>query len=234
MKKLGMVGGVGYLATLEYYKSINEQFKERLENPPKSGVNPPMIIDSLNIAVAYDLVAQGDWEAFTQLFYDSILRLQKGGADFAVIGANTAHIVFDELAALSPIKLIGIVDETCKRAIELGLKKLIIFGTEFTMKSGMYEKKCRTYGIEAVVPSEEERMIIHNIIFPNLESGVVVPEEKAQLLSIANNMAERYGADGLVLGCTELPFAIKEGDLDLTLLDTGSIHVAAILDEIFS
>jgi len=234
MKKLGLVGGVGYLATLEYYKSINEEFKERLVNPPKSGANPPMVIDSLNIETAYNFVAAGDWTSFTTLFLDAINRLALVGAEFGAIGANTAHIVFDELAKSSPIPLIGIVDETCKEALRLGLKKLIIFGTDFTMKSGMYEKKCEEYGLVGIVPNEEDRQIIHNIIFPNLEAGIVIPEEKAQLLAIVNKIAKTTGADGLVLGCTELPFAIKADDTELAVLDTGAIHVRAILDMILS
>lgn len=232
MKKFGLVGGVGYLATLDYYKNINEGFKERLENPPKSGSNPPMVIESINIADAYSLVEQKNWKDFTKLFSDAIHRLYGAGAEFAAIAANTAHIVFDDIQADSPIPLIGIVDETCKRAKEQGVKKMIIFGTDFTMRSGMYEAKCEQFGIEAISPNEDDRKIIHDIIFPNLESGIVLDHEKELLLSIAWKMQKEHHADALVLGCTELPFAIKERDLDIMLLDTGAIHIDVILDRI--
>jgi len=171
MKKFGLVGGVGYLATLDYYKKINEGFKQRLENPPKSGSNPPMVIESINIADAYSLVEQKNWQDFTTLFSDAIQRLHGAGAEFAAIAANTAHIVFDDLQATSPIPLIGIVDETCKRAKDQRIKKMIIFGTNFTMSSSMYETKCKQFGIEAIAPCEADRKIIHDIIFPNLESA---------------------------------------------------------------
>jgi len=234
MNKFGLVGGVGYLATLEYYKSINEGFKKRIANAPQSGCNPPMVIESLNIADAYKLVEQKNWTEFTMLFVSAVQVLYGAGAKFAAIAANTAHIVFDEIQAASPIPLIGIVDEAYKQAKAQGIKKMVVFGTDFTMSSGMYETKAKQYDIEAIVPNESDRQTIHNIIFPNLESGIVLEHEKATLLSIAKNLLEEHKADALVLGCTELPFAIKDGDLETVLLDTGAIHVDAILDGIFS
>ena len=232
MKKFGLIGGVGYLATLDYYKNINEGFKKRLANPLKSGSNPPMVIESINIAEAYNLVQQKNWKDFTKLFSNAIHRLCGAGAEFAAIAANTAHIVFDDIQADSPIPLIGIVDETCKRARKQAVKKMIIFGTDFTMGSGMYEAKCAQFDIEAISPNEADRKIIHDIIFPNLESGIVLEHEKEMLLSIARKMQKEHHADALVLGCTELPFAIKDGDLEIMLLDTGAIHIDAILDNI--
>jgi len=234
MKKFGLVGGVGYLATLDYYKKINEGFKKRLENPPKSGSNPPMVIESINIADAYSLANQKNWQDFTMLFSDAIHRLQKAGAEFAAIAANTAHIVFDDIQAASPIPLIGIVDETAKEAKKQGIKKMIIFGTNFTMGSSMYEAKCAQFDLEAISPNEADRKIIHDIIFPNLESGIVLEDEKETLLSIARKMQKEHNTDALVLGCTELPFAIKNGDLETILLDTGVIHINAILDGILA
>jgi len=233
MKKLGLVGGVGYVSTLEYYKSINEGYQQRLSSHSKSGENPQMVIESLNLAVAYALVEKKDWKAFADLFINAVRILHGAGAEFAAIAANTAHIVFDEVQAQSPIPLIGIVDETCKRAKDAGYKKLVVFGTGFTMNSGMYEAKCAQYGIDAIVPDEADRQTIHNIIFPNLEAGIVLEHEKEALLGIAKNMLTLHQADALVLGCTELPLAIYGGDLNAALLDTGKIHIDAILDYIF-
>ena len=234
MKKFGLVGGVGYVSTLEYYKLINEGYQKRSTHHSKSGENPPMTIESLNLAEAYAIVNRKDWKALTKLCADAVAILHGAGAEFAAIAANTAHIVFDEIQKESKIPLIGIVDETCKSAKAQGLSKLVIFGTAFTMNSGMYEAKCAQYGLEAVVPDEEDKKKIHDIIFPNLEAGVVLEDEKRALLDIAGNMIKKHNADGLVLGCTELPLAIKTGDLGVALLDTGIIHVEAILDYLFS
>lgn len=229
MKKLGLVGGVGPVSTIEYYKGINEGYQKHLSRYSKSGENPPMLIDSLNLATAYDLSVKKDWKNFAELFINSVHSLHAAGAEFAAIAANTAHIVFDEVKAASPIPLIGIVDETCKAAQAHGCKKLLIFGTGFTMSSGMYEAKCAEYGLEGIVPDDADKKIIHDIIFPNLEAGIVLEYEKTAVLEIARKMLSEHQADALVLGCTELNLIIKDGELDTTLLDTAEIHINAIL-----
>lgn len=232
MKKLGLVGGLGPMSTLAYYKSIHEKYRELVEATSISGDNPPMVIDSLNLAVAYDFVERKDWVNFADWLTASITRLAGAGAEFAAISANTAHIVFDEVAAASPIPIIGIVDETCKFAKAKGCKKVIIFGTGFTMASGMYEKACAKYGVEGIVPNAEDQNTIHHIIFPNLEAGIVVPEDKVRILGIAEKMLKEEGADALILGCTELPLIIEEGDLDTLIIDTTLVHIDTIVKEI--
>ncbi|MCL1976178.1 MAG: amino acid racemase [Firmicutes bacterium] len=234
MKKLGLVGGIGPASTIEYYKSLNEGYQKSLANPAKCGENPPMFIESINLSVAYDLVDKKDWQSFADLFISSIRILQGAGAEIAALSANTAHIVFDEVVACSPIPVIGLIDETCKYAQQQGCKKVIIFGTSFTMSSGMYEKKCAQYGIEAVVPNIADQQIIHNIIFPNLVMGIVLEHEKISILKIAEKMLSEHQADALVLGCTELPLIIHTSDLNTILIDTTKIHIAAILREILS
>ena len=230
MKKLGLIGGVGYMSTLEYYRSINEGFAKRINSASKSGENPCMTVESLNLADAYELIEKNDLNGFAELFIGATRTLHAAGAEFAAIAANTAHIVFDQIVQQSPLPLVGIVDATCMRAKELGFSKLIVMGTKPTMTSGMYTTKCQSYGIEAIVPASAERDIIQNIIFPNLEAGIVLEHEKASILAIAKRMLKEYQADALVLGCTELNLIIKEGDLETVLLDTGAIHIEAILD----
>jgi len=232
MKKLGLVGGIGPASTIEYYKSINEGYQKALIDPPKSGVSLPMVIDSLDLSVAYGLVSQKDWDRFTDLFVNSIAILHEAGANVAAITANTAHIVFDRIAEQSPIPLVGLVDETCKFAQKQGIKKVIVFGTAFTMSSGMYETQCKKYGIEAVVPTEEDRQTIHNIIFPNLVAGIVLEEDKETILSIARKMLEEHPDSAIVLGCTELPLIMKEDEFSVPLLDTTAIHIQAILEKV--
>jgi len=234
MKKLGIVGGIGPASTIEYYKSINEGYQKSLVNPSKCGENPPIIIDSLNLAVAYDLVEKKDWKNFADLFINSIRVLHCAGAEVAAISANTAHIVFNEVLAQSPIPVIGLIDETCKYGQIQGCKKAIVFGTGFTMNSGMYEKKCAEYGIEAIVPDETDQQTIHNIIFPNLVAGIVQENDKETIMKIAKKMLFEYKADALILGCTELPLLIQPDDLNAVLLDTTKIHIDAILKYILS
>jgi len=225
MKKVGMVGGIGPESTLDYYKGILDGYRVRTAGDDY----PPMIIDSLNLAEMYSLASNKDWAEFTNRLVDSIKNLAAGGAEFAIMAANTAHIVFDEVNSQSPLPLVSIVDETCKYAKSKDCKRVVIFGTAFTMSSGLYSKAFAKYGIDAYVPTEDEQKAIHNIIFPNLQEGIVLPEDKSTMLQIANRMIAEKNADALILGCTELPLIMKENDLDALILDTTQIHIDAIV-----
>ena len=225
MKKVGLVGGIGPASTLDYYKGICDGYRVKI-----GGDNyPPMIIDSLNLAEMYSLVANKQWDEFTKRFVDSIKNLAAGGAEFAAMAANTAHIVFDEINRQSPLPIISIIDETCKYAQSKNCESVVIFGTAFTMSSGLYYNAFAKYGIDAFVPTKDEQKAIHSIIFPNLQDGIVLPEEKRTMLQIADRMLSENNADALILGCTELPLIIQESDVDVLLLDTTQIHIDAIL-----
>ncbi|HOI42304.1 MAG TPA: amino acid racemase [Elusimicrobiales bacterium] len=225
MKKLGLVGGIGPESTLEYYKLITEGYRAAA-----GGMNyPRIIIDSLNLGEMYTLVEEKRWPEFAGHFVDSVNRLAAGGAEFAAMAANTAHIVFDEVSRRSPLPLISIVEETCRFSLEKGYKRVVVLGTGFTMSSGLYADAFARRGMEAFVPAEEEQKVVHGVIFPHLQEGIVVPEEKRAVLGIAERLLTAKKADALVLGCTELPLLIKEGDLPVPLLDTTRIHVDAIL-----
>lgn len=226
MKKLGLVGGIGPASTLEYYKGITEGYRERIGG----GNYPQMLIDSLNLAEMYSLVDNKQWDEFTARFVGSIKTLAAGGAEYAAMAANTAHIVFDAVRSQSPLPLVSLVEETCKYAKSKNCRRVVIFGTGFTMSSGLYSDAFAKYGIDAFVPTADEQSSIHNIIFPHLEEGIVLPEEKKTMLQIANRMLSEKNADALILGCTELPLMIKENDLDVLVLDTTQIHIKAILD----
>jgi aspartate racemase len=230
MKKLGLVGGIGPESTLDYYKGIIAGYRART-----GGVGyPHIIIDSLNLDEMYALADKKQWDVFTERLLTSVKTLAAGGAEFAAMAANTAHIVFDEVQRLSPLPLLSIVEETCKFAQSKGCKRVVVFGTVFTMSSGMYTGAFAKYGIDAFVPTEEEQKAIHGVIFPNLQEGIVLAEEKRMVLGIANSMISQKKADALILGCTELPLIIKQGDLDVLVLDTTQIHIDAIVSYLFA
>ncbi|MDA3941161.1 MAG: amino acid racemase [Spirochaetia bacterium] len=162
-----------------------------------------------------------------------IISLRDAGADFAVIASNTPHIVFDEVDKLSPLPLLSIVEATAQKAATLKLKKLLLIGTIFTMESTFYQNSNSNYNISVVVPSAEEQEIIYNIIFPELEEGIVIPKKKNQLINICNKIIEKENIDGRILGCTELPLMIKDDDFRIEVLNTTKIHVEGILKYIF-
>lgn len=225
MKKFGLVGGIGPESTIEYYKGIVENFRART-----SGAGyPRMIVDSLDLDEIYTLVDSKRWNEFADRFVSSLQALAAGGAEFAAMAANTAHIVFDEVSRRSPLPLISIVEETCRCAQAQGCRRVVVFGTGFTMASGLYSDALGKYGIDAFVPTPAEQRMIHGIIFPHLQEGIVLAEEKRQVLDIARRMISATGSDALLLGCTELPLIIGEADLDVRLLDTTRIHIDAIV-----
>lgn len=226
MKKLGLVGGIGPESTLEYYDGIIARYRAKTAGPDY----PLMVIDSLNLNEMYMLADRKEWVQFTERLVASVRTLKAGGAEFAAMAANTAHIVFDQVQRQSPLPLVSIVEETCKQAKARGCERVIVFGTGFTMSSGMYTETFAKHGIDASVPSPEEQQAIHGVIFPNLQEGTVLPEEKHLVLQIARRMISDTKADALVLGCTELPLIIKEGDLEVPLLDTTQIHIQAIVE----
>lgn len=226
MKKLGLVGGIGPESTLEYYDGIIARYRAKTASPNY----PLIVIDSLNLHEMYTLADKKEWIQFTERLVASVRTLKAGGAEFAAISANTAHIVFDQVQQQSPLQLVSIVEETCRQAKARGYERVIVFGTGFTMSSGMYTNAFAKQGIDAFVPSPEEQQAIHGVILPNLQEGIVLTEEKHLLLQIARRMISDMKADALVLGCTELPLIIKGGDLEVPLLDTTQIHIEAIVD----
>ena len=228
MKIPGIIGGVGPASTLDYYTGIIDGCRS------KFGGNdyPEVLISSINMNEVITYVRNKDWDALVDKLADTVSALADAGADFAVLSANTLHIVFDRVAERSRIPLISIVDETCRYARSRECRKVLVIGTYFTMSSGIYPAAFKRYGIDAVVPSDQEQQRIHSLFFPNLENGIVIPEDKQQMLELLSRLILEHNADALVLGCTELPLMIKEGDLDIPLIDTTKIHIASIVDSI--
>lgn len=228
MRKVGIVGGIGPVSTVDYYRGIITGFMEKT----KSNNYPEIVINSINMTEMLSYVSLKDWSALANLLLSAIKNLANAGAQFAAIASNTPHIVFDEVQKQSVLPLISLIEETCKYAKLKQCEKVVIFGTQFTMSSGLYEKALKKYAVEAVVPSESEQAAIHNIIFPKLEEGIVVPEDKQKMLVIAEHILAEQNADGLILGCTELPLMIKDNDLDTLILNTTQIHIESIINSI--
>lgn len=169
MKKLGLVGGIGPESTIDYYRGIIAGYRQRLAQD----TYPQMVIDSLNLKEMYTLSSTQQWDKFADRIIDSLKNLSAAGAEFAAIGANTAHIVFDEVNSRSPVPLVSLVEATCQYAQAEGCKKVVVLGTAFTMSSGLYTDALAKFGIDAFVPDKEQQQVIHNIIFPNLQPLII-------------------------------------------------------------
>jgi len=228
MKRVGIIGGLGPVSTLDYYSGIIDGFRAKAND----GNYPEIVINSVNMADVLSYVTNKKWDSLEKLLLGAIRDLANAGAEFAAIASNTPHIVFDKVQQESALPLISIVDATCAYVQQKGCKKVVVIGTRFTMSSGLYSNAFEKYGITAIVPSESEQLAIHDIIFPKLEDGIVVPEDKEKMLAIAEGLLINNNADGLVLGCTELPLMIKDGDLDTLIFNTTQIHIESIVRSI--
>lgn len=226
MLKTGIVGGLGPESTVTYYKGIVDLWREQTG----SSAYPPIIVNSIDMTAMLALVADSKLDELADMLLRAIDELAKAGADFAAIASNTPHVVFDRVRERSPIPLISIVDATVNRAKELGLTKPLLTGTAFTMKNGFYRDRAKQKGIEILVPNQDGQEMIHNIIFPELEEGIVIPAKKARFIELGERIIREEGADGIILGCTELPLMISATDFAIPVLDTAQIHIDAIVD----
>ena len=226
MKKIGLVGGIGPASTVDYYLGLIERCRAEFgEN-----VYPEIVIDSVSLTTATDFFAQNNFDGNAQLMLKSLADLRAAGAEIAAITANTEHIIWDKIKDFFEIPVVSIVEATAAEILRKGYKRVLILGTIFTMKSGLYEKPLAERGITPIVPTDEDKEIIAGLFFPNLENGIVVPEDKVKMLEIVGRYVREKDADAVLLGCTELPLMIKDGDLDVPLLNTTQIHINAIFD----
>jgi aspartate racemase len=231
MKTLGMIGGLGPESTLDYYQRIIALYRERTGDRNY----PEFIIVSVDLRKGLDFMDANDLSGMGDFLLEAIGKLTRAGADFAIISANTPHIVFDEVALKSPIPLISIVEATCGAAKAQNLKRLALFGTRYTMSANFYPKVFTREGIELFVPGAHDQDYIHDKYFNELVPGKFLPETRAGLLAIVDRMKATSYIDGIILAGTELPLILREPDHNgIPLLDTTKIHCEAALDEMLS
>lgn len=222
MKKIGLVGGISWVSTMDYYKFINEGINEKL-----GGLNfSECVIYSLNFAD----IQEKTWENSFELLLNACENLKKCGVDAIALCANTAHLFADQLQEKIGLPLIHIGYETAKVINKTGLHKVGLLGTKFTMEMDFYRNKLDEYGLEVLVPEKQEtRDYLQYTIKEELGRGVINPETKQNYISIINELLER-GAEGIILGCTELPLIINQTDFTVPIFDTTKIHSQAIIE----
>lgn len=224
MQTIGLLGGLGPESTLDYYKRITGFFQRR------SGglATPDILVYSANLAEAFELMGAGRWEAFVDWQVAKLEALHRAGADFAAITANSPHIVFDAVAARSPLPLVSIVDATLAGALRAGLTRVGLLGTRFTMESNFFGARFAEAGIAVPVPSAADQATLQEKLEQEIELGIFRNGTRQELLGIIDRMAEADGIQGVILGCTELPLILGPEHTALPLLNTTELHVAAI------
>ncbi len=225
MKRIGLIGGMSWESSLEYYRIINEEVKKALGKSHSANC----IMYSYDFQEIEELQHSNKWEELTSSMVNEATNLKKAGADFIVICTNTMHIMAPKIEKTTNLKVLHIAEATANAINKKDLKKVLLLGTNFTMEGDFYKNKLSENGIETLIPEKEDRLIIHNIIYNELVRGIISKESKEKYLKIINKMKEK-GIEGVILGCTEIPLLIKQEDLDIEVFDTTSIHSKAAVE----
>jgi aspartate racemase len=223
MKTIGLLGGVTWHSTVEYYRLINAGVQSRLGGSHSA----KCILYSVEFAEVERLQHEGGWDALSGFVVDVARRIEQAGADFLVICANTIHRAAEAVEAATSIPLLHIADATAGEIRKQGLRTVGLLGTRFTMEQDFY--RCRLeqrHHLEVLIPSEEERKRVHDVIYNELGRGIIADASREDYKSIIQNLQAR-GAEGVILGCTEIPLLIRQGDCSLPVFDTTAIHAAA-------
>jgi aspartate racemase len=225
VKTIGMVGGTGWTSTLEYYRIINQETNKRL-----GGLNSAKIIlSSFNYAEIDKLNKVEDHAGVYQLLLDAAGKVKRCSVDCLLLCANTLHQYVDELEKEIELKIVHIADATAKEITKKGLSQIGLLGTRFTMEMDFYTKRLNEVGIESLVPPKPDREFIHNAIMNEFLKEEFKEGTKLKFLKIINEL-ELRGAQGIVLGCTEIPLLIKQKDTHLPVFNTLEIHAKAAVD----
>jgi aspartate racemase len=231
MKTVGIIGGIGPESTLEYYRLTMSLYADETRDES----SPKIIINSIDMKRLLRLIEADELAEMTEYLGGEIQKLVRAGADCALMAANTPHIVFDEIRRRSSIPLLSIVEATCEEAKALGLKRLALFGTRFTMRGGFYQDVFSREAIALVLPDDEEQAYIHDRYMNELVKGRFLPETRERLLAIVESLKAREDIQGLILGGTELPLILRDETYrGLRFLDTTRIHVKAIVAQLLS
>ena len=224
MKTIGIIGGMSWLSTAEYYRIINEETRNKL-----GGLHSAKILMySEDFAEIEQLQTEGNWPELTRRMITDAQRLENGGADSIVIATNTMHKTADDVQANIHIPVINIIDVTGQKVKENGYTKVILLGTKYTMEQDFYKGRLENkYNLTVIVPNQTERDYIHSVIFDELCQGQIKNESREEFKRIINRLADEEGAQGVILGCTEIPLLITQKDVNITVFDTTVIHAKA-------
>lgn len=229
MKTLGMIGGMSWISTVDYYRGINE-----LVNARAGGSHyPQLALYSLDFGAFKEIIARQDWDAFLELTTQVGGHLRVMGADGLIMCCNTGHIVADRLQDRLGIPLINIADATARAIRGAGVTRVALLGTRLTMESSFFRERLERSGISCVIPAADDRTFMHSSILEELGRGIFRDETKQRYVRVLRDF-EKAGAQGAVLGCTELPLLIKADDVDFPLFDTTALHVAAAAEFILT
>ena len=219
LKTIGLIGGMSWESTVTYYKIINETVKEKL-----GGLHSAKcILYSVDFQEIEECQANGNWEKSGEILGEAAYNLEKAGADFIVICTNTMHKVINQIKEKISIPILHIAEMTAEKILEKGLKNIALLGTKYTMEQDFYKSKLIEKGINVIIPDKNDIEIINEVIYDELCLGTINSNSKKKFLEIVDKLRSK-GAEGIILGCTEIGLLIKNANTDVPLFDTAIIH----------
>ena len=219
LKTIGLIGGMSWESTVTYYKIINETVKEKL-----GGLHSAKcILYSVDFQEIEECQANGNWEKSGEILGEAAYNLEKAGADFIVICTNTMHKVVNQVKEKISVPILHIAEMTAEKILEKGLKNIALLGTKYTMEQDFYKSKLIEKGINVIIPDKNDIEIINEVIYDELCLGTINSDSKKKFLEIVDKLRSK-GAEGIILGCTEIGLIIKNEDTDVPLFDTAIIH----------
>jgi aspartate racemase len=229
-KVIGLIGGMSWESSSEYYRIINQTVRERLGGLRSARC----LMWSFDFGEIEALQHAGRWDDATALMIDAAQRLERGGADFFLICTNTMHRMADQVQAAVRIPLLHIADPTAERIKAQGIQRVGLLGTAFTMEQEFYKGRLQSrFGLDVLVPETEDRATVHRIIYEELVQGRVEVESREAYRGVIARLVER-GAEAVILGCTEIMLLVKPEDSRVSLFDTTGIHAEAAVDRALS
>ncbi len=225
MKTIGLIGGLTWHSSAVYYRMLNEMVNARL-----GGVHAAKIImHSVNFDEIKSLTEANDWDGIAAIIGKAAKGVELAGADCLLIGANTMHKIADEIQSTINIPLLHIAHTTAAAIKEKGLQKVALLGTKYTMQLDFYKNILAANNIETIIPDDEGVALVNSTIYNEFSKGIFLPETKQAYLKIMDEL-QKQGAQGFILGCTEIPILIQQQDYALPLFDTGLLHAKAAVD----
>ncbi|WP_031529205.1 aspartate/glutamate racemase family protein [Dyadobacter crusticola] len=230
LKTIGLIGGLSWESSAEYYRIINEATRDRLGE----FYSAKILMYSLNFAEIEQYQHQGQWDLATQVMIDAAQRLERGGADFILILSNTMHRMADELQESITIPLLHIADPTGEAIKKQNIDKVGLLGTAFTMEGDFYKRRLQNqFGLEVLIPNSEDRATVHDIIYQQLVRGQVLESSRLAYKRIIEDLVDR-GAQGVILGCTEIMLLVRQEDSRVPVFDTTTLHALAAVERSLS
>jgi aspartate racemase len=223
MKTIGLIGGMSWESSVDYYRIINEETRNILGGSHSS----KCLMYSFDFHEIEELQNKNSWEELTKEMVLQADNLKKAGADFIVICTNTMHIMAPDIEKRTGLKVLHIADVTGEEIKRKSIGKVALLGTKFTMEGSFYKKVLKDkHDIDVVIPNDEDREVIHNIIYNELVRGIIKDDSRQKYIKIIDKLVDK-GAEGVVLGCTEIPLLIKQKDVSISIFNTTEIHSKA-------